>query len=58
MPGGVRRIFGDRRLLLVENYRSTEAIIESPNERIKHNTERPKRIADEQVITSHLINQW
>lgn len=58
MPGGVRRIFGDRRLLLVENYRSTEAIIESPNERIKHNTERSKRIADEQVITSHLINQW
>lgn len=58
MPGGVRGIFGDRRLLLVENYRSTEAIIEAPNERIKHNTERSKRIADEQVITSYLINQW
>lgn len=42
--------FGARRMLLVENYRSTEAIIEAANELIKHNTERSKRTADEQVI--------
>jgi ATP-dependent DNA helicase RecQ len=38
-----------KRLLLVENYRSTESIIQVANKLISHNTQRCKKTLDEQV---------
>ena len=44
--------YGARRVLLTENYRSTEPIIEAANRLIAHNADRCKSRSEEQVYRS------